>query len=75
MKDKVATIDEMFREVGGIEHFINQGFSISTRLSDHGIREPELTGFAAKTIKKSDVQITPAMITESDLLDIYMNTL
>ena len=74
VKGKVAKIEVMFEGVGGIENFIHS-FSISTRLSDYGIKEEELPGFAAKTIRKSDIGITPAAVTEGDIVELYKNAL
>lgn len=75
VKEKVVEIEEMFHSTGGIENFINSEFSISTHLNDYGIIESELDVFAAKTIVKNDVQITPATITYSDIIDIYKSAL
>jgi alcohol dehydrogenase class IV len=75
VKEKVGKIEELFDRVGGIEKFINDGFSISTRLRDYGISENELPEFAAKTIKKSDIGITPAAVTEADIIELYKKAL
>ena len=70
VKEKVEVIEKMFLKEGGIDNFINS-FDISTKLSDYGIGESELKVFAEKTIVKSDIEITPAAISEFDILEIY----
>jgi 1,3-propanediol dehydrogenase/alcohol dehydrogenase len=70
VKQKVARLEEIFQPVGGVKEFVNS-FNISTRLTDYGIQESEFDLFAKKTIVKSDIAITPARITEADILAIY----
>jgi alcohol dehydrogenase class IV len=70
VKDKVKLIEDLFQGKGGIEAFVN-GIGISTKLSDYGVKESELDLFARKTIVKGDIKITPAEVSESDILDIY----
>ena len=71
MKEKVRVIDDLFRERGGIERFVND-LGISTNLSNYGIREEDIDEFVEKVIVKGDVKITPARITEKEIRDIYL---
>ena len=71
VKEKVRVIDDLFRERGGIERFVND-LGISTNLSNYGIREEDIDEFVEKVIVKGDVKITPASITEKEIRDIYL---
>jgi alcohol dehydrogenase class IV len=71
VKEKIGKLEKMFAKVGGIKEYIN-GFNISTSLPDYGVDKSELELFAKKTIIKSDIKITPAEITEKDIVDIYL---
>lgn len=74
VKDKVARLEEIFKTHGGIKNLINN-LGISTLLSDHNVKESDFEIFAKKTIIKSDINITPAKITESDIIGIYKKCL
>lgn len=71
---KTKILDDLLISKGGIENFI-QCFGISSKLSDYGVEESELSTFAKQTIVKSDVKITPGKITEKAILEMYRNTL
>jgi len=43
-------------------------------LSDYGVDKSEFDSYASKVIKKSDVKITPAEITEEVIKSIYLNS-
>lgn len=73
VKEKVARLEKMFQRVGGIKHFIN-GLNVSTALGDYGVDKSQLELFAQKTIVKNDIKITPAEVTERDIVDIYLST-
>ena len=70
VKSKIATLDQIFKSVGGIRGFVND-MGISSSLSDHGISESELSTFVKKVIVKGDIKITPAKVTEKEILEIY----
>ena len=74
VKEKVHFIDNLFREVGGVERFVND-LGISTNLSNYGIREEDIDEFVEKVIVKGDVKITPARITEKEIRDIYLSAM
>ncbi|MCP5046815.1 MAG: iron-containing alcohol dehydrogenase [bacterium] len=71
-QEKIAVLEKMFNahRSGGINAFV-EGFGISTRISDYGVEASQLELFAQKTIVKDDVRITPAHITEGDILELY----
>nr|NQU92702.1 iron-containing alcohol dehydrogenase [Bacteroidota bacterium] len=73
LKQKVNTIWDMFEEFGGVNNFIT-GLNIPTRLSSYGIRKEEFKNFARDTIIKDDIKITPAEVTEEDIIEIYTST-
>ncbi len=73
VKERVARLEKMFERVGGIKHFINS-LNISTALSSYGVDKSQLELFAQKTIIKGDIEITPAEITERDIINIYLST-
>jgi len=74
VKAKVAFIDSLFKDCGGIETYV-EGFNISTCLSGYGIPRDEIEMFVKKTIVKGDVKITPAKVTEDTIADIYLAAL
>jgi len=74
VKSKVAAIDTLFNEKGGIEKFVNR-LGVSTRLSDYGVTGDDLNGFVGKTMVKSDLNITPAHVTEEAVQRIYHSAL
>ena len=67
---KVKIVDGLFQSVGGINRFVTD-LGISTRLSDYGITEKDLSRFTPKVIIKGDVAITPAHVTEKIIKNIY----
>lgn len=71
---KTKIIDDLFILKGGLESFI-QRFNISTRLSNYGIKKSEISNFSKQTIVKGDIKITPGIITENIITDIYLKTL
>lgn len=73
VKEKVDRLEKMFERVGGIKDFINN-LKISTALSSYGVDKSQLELFAQKTIIKSDIGITPAEITVTDIINIYLST-
>jgi len=72
-KGKVEIIMNMFKPKGGINSFITK-LGVSTKLSDYGVDKSEFDSYASKVIKKSDVKITPAEITEEVIKSIYLNS-
>ncbi len=73
VKGKVRRLEKMFEGVGGIDCFLNS-FNISTALGSYGVDKSQLELFAKKTIVKGDIGITPAEVTERDIIDIYLST-
>lgn len=73
VKEKVVRLEKMFERVGGITHFINN-LNVSTALSSYGVDKSQLQLFAQKTIAKGDIEITPAEVTEKDIIDIYLSS-
>jgi alcohol dehydrogenase len=74
VRDKVARLEGLFEGRGGLAPFIN-GLGVSTRLGDYGVRADELDTYAAKTIVKGDVKITPAPVTQEVIRGIYESAL
>lgn len=72
--DKVGIIDRMFETKGGLKGFLKE-LGVSAKLSDYGVRNDELGLYAAKTIVKGDVKITPADVTVEGLEKIYRQAL
>lgn len=70
MKQKVRHLDHLFKEFGGVDQFVID-FNISTHLSSYGIQEKEIKTFVEKVIVKEDVKITPAVVTEDEIANIY----
>lgn len=71
---KVQTVDALFATRGGAEGFL-RSLGVSARLSDYGVREDELALYVRKTIVKSDMRITPAVVTAERLERIYRSAL
>ncbi|HPW19049.1 MAG TPA: iron-containing alcohol dehydrogenase [Candidatus Aminicenantes bacterium] len=71
---KVETVTRVFEARGGLEGFLRE-LGVSARLSDYGVRDDEIGLFAAKTILKGDVRITPAAVTVESLERIYRSGL
>jgi len=71
---KTKILDDLFNPMGGLEDFI-QNLNISTKLSDYGIKESEIPIFAKQTMIKGDVKITPGVITQNIIADIYLRAL
>ena len=74
VKEKVGVLDRHFAQVGGVEAFIKD-LGVDIGLSRLGIKEEELALFAAKTIIKGDIKITPAPVTEREIIDIFRSSL
>lgn len=72
--DKLKKLDGSFAPHGGVKTFL-EGLGVSTRLSSYGVHPEELEGFVRKVIIKSDIHITPALITDRDILHIYQSAL
>ena len=73
-KDKLAKLDELFASVGGTRTFI-ECLGVSTRLASYGVHAGELENFVQKVIVKSDIQITPAPVSGTDILAIFQSAL
>ena len=71
VREQVAHLEGKFKHFGGVKSFIEEGLGISTRLADYGIEESEFGKFASRTIIKGDIKITPAPVTEQDIIEIY----
>ena len=71
--EKIKKLHKLFSEVGGIKYFINN-LGISTKLSDYGVQQKELSGYVEKVIHKSDIEITPGNITEDVIQNLYLNS-
>jgi alcohol dehydrogenase class IV len=72
--DKVRAFENRFSAFGGVANFI-ESFGVPLRLSSYGVREDDIGDYVQRTIVKSDVKITPAEVTESDLYSIYRSAL
>ncbi len=72
--NKVEKVDEQFKPFGGAREFV-ESFGVSTQLSSYGVIEEEIGEFVKRVIVKSDVQITPASVTEQDIFEIYRSAL
>ena len=70
--EKVTRLDGLFQSIGGIGTFVSS-LGISPFLGDHGVDADEFPLFMQKAIVKGDVKLTPAAITEKDILDIYQS--
>jgi alcohol dehydrogenase class IV len=70
VQDKVAVLDAAFEEAGGLTEFMT-GLGVRMGLSQYGVEESEFGLFAAKTIVKGDVRITPAPVTEEEIRAMY----
>ncbi|MDJ0762932.1 MAG: iron-containing alcohol dehydrogenase [Myxococcota bacterium] len=68
-RDKVTYLETAFARVGGIETFV-QACGVSTRLSSYGVTTGDFDLFAEKTIVKSDIGITPAVVTKETIVEI-----
>lgn len=74
VQERIQTLDGLFSPHGGLPGFL-KGLGVAIRLSDYGVREDEIPGFALKTIVKGDVRITPAEVSVEDLAGIYRSAL
>lgn len=74
VKDKIKRLDKIFVPYGGVRNFIEE-LGVSTRLSSYGVHLDVLGNYARKVIIKSDIQVTPASVTEQDILCIYQSAL
>jgi alcohol dehydrogenase len=73
-KDKMKRLHELFTSHGGARTFV-EDLGVSTRLSSYGVFPGELEKFVRKVIVKSDIRVTPAPITDQDILHIYQSAL
>ncbi len=74
VKEKVGNLDRLFAPAGGVEAYV-KGLGLDISLSRAGIKEENLALFAAKTIVKGDIGITPAPVTEREIIEIYRASL
>lgn len=70
LPERVQTISDLFIPFGGVRQYLNS-LGIHCRLADYGIRSEEFPTFAAKTIVKGDIKITPAQLSEEIIQTIY----
>ena len=74
IKDKIEKLDKLFEELNGIEGFLHT-LGVSFKLSSYGVEETEIDEYVKKVIVKGDIKITPAVVTEKDIKDIYVSSL
>jgi len=70
VQDRVTELDAAFEAAGGLVEFITS-LGVRMGLSKYGVEESEFGLFAAKTIVKGDIGITPAPVTEEEIRTIY----
>jgi len=70
--EKVDIIEKLFLNSGDIRKFI-RNFSIPLSCSELDIDRTKFSIFAKKTISKADINITPALVTEEKIINIYKN--
>ncbi len=68
--ERVDIVERFFASAGGINAFFAT-LGVSTKLADYGVTADELPLFAQKVIVKGDIAVTPAPITENDLIALY----
>jgi alcohol dehydrogenase len=73
-QEKLLKLDGLFASVGGARNFI-EGLGVSTRLSSYGVHSGELADFVRQVMVKSDIHITPAVVSGSDILAIFQSAL
>ncbi len=71
-RPRIELIDDLFKANGGVEQFVNS-LDVSTQLRDYGIDPAAIHTFAEKVIIKGDIAITPAQVSEEDIVEIYRN--
>lgn len=74
IKERVEVLEKLFEEVNGVEGFLHS-FGIALKLSTYGVNEDEIDSYVKKVIVKGDIKITPAVVTEKDIKDIYLAAL
>jgi alcohol dehydrogenase class IV len=63
----------LFAPFGGVRKYLDE-LNVSYRLADYGIKPAEFSTFAAKTIIKGDIKVTPAHLTQEIIENIYAAT-
>lgn len=71
---KLKKIAGLFAASGGVRTFV-EDLGVSTRLSSYGVQAEELEEFVQKVTVKSDIRITPAPVSDHDLLHIFQSAL
>lgn len=74
VKSKIEKLDKIFERVNGIDAFLHS-LGVSTKLSSYGVEETEIDEYVKKVIVKGDLKITPALLAEKDIKDIYLSAL
>jgi len=68
--ERVKTLTDLFIPFGGVRQYLSD-LNVSCRLSDYGITPAEFPLFAAKTIVKGDIKVTPANLSQEIIQGIY----
>jgi alcohol dehydrogenase class IV len=71
--ERVQVLSDLFAPFGGIRKYLDE-LNVSYRLSDYGIKPVEFPTFAAKTIVKGDIKVTPAELSQEIIEGIYAAT-
>jgi len=73
-KEKLKKINQAMIPVNGIDGLLKH-LGVSAKLSDYGVSIDDLKGFVKKVIIKDDIKITPGIINEKQIHDLYMDSL
>jgi len=68
--ERVKIITDLFAPFGGVRQYLSD-LNVSYRLVDYGIHSEEFPTFAAKTIVKGDIKVTPAQLSQEIIQTIY----
>lgn len=71
--ERVKVITDLFAPFGGVRQYLSD-LNVSYRLADYGIKPEEFPIFAAKTIVKGDIKVTPARLSQAIIQTIYEAT-
>jgi len=74
IKNKIEILDKLFEEINGIEGYLHT-HGVSCKLSSYSMEKSEIDEYVKKVIVKGDVKITPAVVTEKDIRDIYLSAM
>jgi len=71
--ERVKVLVDLFAPFGGVRQYLNE-LNVSYRLADYGITPEEFPMFAAKTIVKGDIKVTPAELSQEIIEGIYLSS-